>query len=175
MSARTRPHFAAGNDDVSGAKRAALHQHGRDRAAAAVEPRFDHGAFRRRFGFGFELEHFRLQRDHIEQLVEISLFFRRHVDFQHVAAQRLHLNFVLQQLRAHALGLGVRFVDLVHRHDDWHVRRLGMVDRLDGLRHDAVVGCHDENRHVGHLRTAGAHRRERLVTRRVEERDQRDH
>ena len=44
-----------------------------------------------------------------------------------------------------------------------------MVDRLDRLRHDAVVGGDDQHDEVGHLGAARAHRRERLVTRRVEE------
>ena len=39
------------------------------------------------------------------------------------------------------------------------------------LRHDAVVGGDDEDGDVRHLRAAGAHGRERLVARRVEERD----
>ena len=46
-----------------------------------------------------------------------------------------------------------------------------MRDRLFGLRHDAVVGGDDENRDVGNLRTARAHRRERFVTGRIDERD----
>ena len=40
-------HFGAGDDDVADPQRAALHQHGRDRAAAAIELGFDHGAFGR--------------------------------------------------------------------------------------------------------------------------------
>ena len=40
-------HFGAGDDDVADTQRAALHQHGRDRAAAAIELGFDHGAFGR--------------------------------------------------------------------------------------------------------------------------------
>ena len=47
-----------------------------------------------------------------------------------------------------------------------------VADRLDRLRHDAVVGGDDEHRDVGGLRTAGAHGGERLVPRRVDERDQ---
>ena len=39
--------FGAGDDDVADPQRAALDQHGRDRAAAAVELGFDHGAFGR--------------------------------------------------------------------------------------------------------------------------------
>jgi hypothetical protein len=40
-----------------------------------------------------------------------------------------------------------------------------------GLRHDAVVGGDHQDRDVGHLRTAGTHGREGLVTRGVDERD----
>ena len=48
---------------------------------------------------------------------------------------------------------------------------LRVVDRLAGLRHDAVVGGDDDDRDVGHLGAAGAHGGERLVARRVEEGD----
>ena len=44
-------------------------------------------------------------------------------------------------------------------------------DRLARLRYDAVVGGDDEDGDVGHLRAAGAHLGERLVTGRVDERD----
>ena len=46
-----------------------------------------------------------------------------------------------------------------------------MADRLERLGHDAVVRRDDDDRDVGDPRAAGAHRRERLVTRRVEEDD----
>ena len=43
--------------------------------------------------------------------------------------------------------------------------RLRVVDRLERLGHDAVVGGHDDHRDVGDLGAAGAHRGERLVAR----------
>ena len=46
-----------------------------------------------------------------------------------------------------------------------------MVDRLHRLRHDAVVGGDDEHDDVGDATGAGAHGGERLMARRVEERD----
>ena len=46
-----------------------------------------------------------------------------------------------------------------------------MVERLDRLRHDAVVGRDHEDREVGHLRTTCTHGGERLVTRGVDEGD----
>ena len=46
-----------------------------------------------------------------------------------------------------------------------------MVDGLDRLRHDAVVGRHDDDRNVRYGGTAGTHGREGFVARRIEERD----
>ena len=46
-----------------------------------------------------------------------------------------------------------------------------MIDRLNGLRHDAVVGCDDQHNNVGHVGAPRAHRSERGVTRRIDKRD----
>ena len=43
-----------------------------------------------------------------------------------------------------------------------------MMDRLDGLRHDAIIRRHDQYNQIGNLCAAGAHRREGLMTGRVE-------
>ena len=87
--------FGTGDDDVAGLERAALHQDGRHRPAAAIEPRLDHRAFGRAVRIGLELEDFRLQRDHVEQLVEVDLLFGGDLDFEHVAAERFDLDLVL--------------------------------------------------------------------------------
>ena len=46
-----------------------------------------------------------------------------------------------------------------------------MRNRLNGLRHDLVVGGDHDDHDVGDLRTAGTHGGERLVTGGIEERD----
>ena len=78
---------------------------------------------------------------------------------------------MLQQFGAHAFRPGVGLIDLVDRHDHRNLRRLGVMDRLDGLRHHAIVGCDHEDHDVGHLGAAGAHRGERGVARGVDEGD----
>ena len=132
-------------------QRAALDQHGRDRAAAAIELGFDHGAFGRAVRIGLEVEKFGLQPDGFEQLVEIDLLGGGHFDVEHVAAERFHLDLMLQQFGAHALGLGVRLVDLVDGDDHRHFRRLGVMDGFDRLRHDAVIGGNHQHDDVGDL------------------------
>ncbi len=46
-----------------------------------------------------------------------------------------------------------------------------MVERLDRLRHDTVIGSDHEDRDVGGLRTTSTHGGERLVARGVDEGD----
>ena len=108
---------------------------------------------------------------HLEQLVEIGLLGGRDFDVDHVAAQRFDLDLVLQQFGAHALRLGVRLVDLVDGDDHRHLRRLGVMDRLDRLRHDAVVGRNHQHHDVGDLGAARAHGGEGGVAGRVDEGD----
>ena len=46
-----------------------------------------------------------------------------------------------------------------------------MVDGLDGLRHDAIVSCHNDNNDIRYFRTTSTHGSKRFVTRSIEERD----
>ena len=104
-------------------------------------------------------------------VVEALVGLGADVDELDVAAPLGRLQAVLGHLGAHALGLRALLVDLVDRDDDRHFGGLGVVDRLLGLRLDAVVGGDHDHREVGHARAAGAHRGERLVAGRVEEGD----
>ena len=90
---------------------------------------------------------------------------------RHVAAVLLDDDAALGELGLDAVRLGVRLVDLVERDDDGHAGRARVVDGLDGLGHDAVVGGDDEHRDVRDPRATGTHRGERLVAGRVEEHD----
>ena len=163
--------FGAGHDDIAGLQGAALHQHGRDRAAAAVELGLDHGAFGRTVRIGLEVEDFGLQADHFEQLVDALLLQRRDFDVDDFAAHQFHLHLVLEQVGAHALRIGVGLVHLVDGDDHRDLRRLGVIDRLHRLRHDAVIGGDDQHHNVGDLGAARAHGGERRVARRIDEGD----
>ncbi len=78
-------------------------------------------------------------------------------DEHRVAAVLLGDEAELGELLAHLVGVGAVLVDLVDGDDDRHPGGLGVVQRLDRLGHDAVVGRDDEDGDVGHLRTAGTH------------------
>ena len=100
-----------------------------------------------------------------------GLLGRRDFDVNHIAAEQFDLHLVLQQFGAHAIRLGVRLVDLVDGDDHRDLRRLGVIDRLDRLRHDAVIGGDDQHDDVGHLGAARAHRREGGVAGRIDKGD----
>ena len=165
------PRVFARDDQVADAQRPLLDQDGRDGATRAIESRLDDVPLGELVRVRAQLEHLGLQRQHLEQLVDALLGLRRHVDVDRRAAPLLGDQVVLRQLGAHDVGVGARLVDLVHRDDDGDLRRLGVVDGLDRLRHRPVVGGDDQDDDVRHLRAAGAHRRERLVARRIQEHD----
>ncbi len=163
--------FGAGHHQVADPQRAALHQHGRYRAAAAVELGFDHGALGRTLRIGLEVEDFGLQSDHFQELVDIHFLGGGDFNVHHLTAERFDLDLVLQQFGAHARRVRVRLVDFVDGDDDRHLRRLGVMDRFHRLRHDAVVGGDHQHDDVGDLGAARAHGSEGGVAGRIDEGD----
>ena len=161
----------AGHDRVADLERAALDEHRDDGAAARVELGLDDDARRVGVRVGLEVLELGDDEDRLEQVLEVLVRLGRHVDELGVAAPLRRLQAALRELGAHARRVGALLVDLVDRDEDRHLGRLGVVDRLVGLRLHAVVGGDDDHRDVGDLRAAGAHGGERLVARRVEEGD----
>ncbi len=92
-----------------------------------------------------------------------------------VAAPLDRVQALLRQLAVDLVDVrgrvDVGHVDLVERHDDRHLGRLGVRDGLDRLGHHAVVGGDDQHDDVRDVGPAGPHGGERLVAGRVDERD----
>jgi hypothetical protein len=138
-----------------------------------IELRLDHGALGGTVGIGLQFHQFGLQRDILEQFVEALAGDRRNLDIEHVARHLFDDHLVLQQFGAHLVGIGAGLVDLVDRHDHRDPGRLGVVDRLDRLRHHRIIRGDDKDDDIGHLRATRPHRGEGGVARRVEEAQQR--
>src|SRR6266511_1424571 len=150
-------------------QRAALHEHRHDGPAAGVEVRFYHGPGGRCIRVRFQLLELGDQQDHLQQVVEPLLGLRRDVAVDGLPSPVLGIEVVLRELTPHLVGLGVGAIDLVDGDHHRDLRGARVVDRLDRLRHDTVVGRDDDHGEVGDLGPAGPHRRERLVSRGVEE------
>ena len=162
----------AGHDRVALAQRAALDEHRGDGAPALVQLALDDDTLRVLLGVRAQVQRgVGGQQDRREQLVEALAGGRGDVDEHRVAAVLLGHQAVLGELLTDLGGVGPLLVDLVHRDHDRHVGGLGVVERLDRLRHDAVVGRDHQDDDVGDLRASGTHRGERLVTRGVDEGD----
>ena len=65
----------------------------------------------------------------------------------------------------------MRLIDLIDGKYDRNAGSRSMVDRLDGLRHDIIVGSHNDNCDIRHLGSTGTHGGKGLVTRRIQEGD----
>ena len=138
-------------------QRAVLYQNGCDRAAALVELGLDDRTLGLTVGVCLEVRDFGGQQDHFEQVFNALAILCRDVADDGVAAPLLGHELILGQLLEHALGVCARLIDLIDRDNDRHLGRLGVVDGLDGLGHDAVVGCHNQDGDIGDLRAAGTH------------------
>ena len=156
---------------IAGMQRAVLHEQGCHRAAALIQLGLDDRAVRLAVGVGLKVGHLRGQQHHFKQVVDALTELGRDLADDGVAAPLLGYDVVLGQLLEHAVRVRARLVDLVDRHDNRHLGCLGVVDRLDGLRHDAVIRRNDQDRNIGYLRAARTHGRERCVARGIQEGD----
>ena len=125
---------------IAGSQRAVLHQHCGHRSAAAVELGFEHhtssGALRR----SFELAQVGDQGNHFHQQVQIGFLFRRHIYEHRLATPIFRHQPAIGELLFHAVRQSLRLIDFVHRHDDGNFRGVRVVNRLQCLRHHAVIG-----------------------------------
>ena len=160
------------NDEVfASLQRAVLHEHRCYWSAAAIEFRFQHYARSSSFRIRFQVLQIRNQADHFHQQVEIGLLLRRNFNEYCLTAPVFRHQAAIRELLLHAFRQRFRLIDLVHRHDDRHIRRARVIDRFQCLRHYAVVSRDYQYHDVRDLRAARTHARERFVTRRIEEHD----
>ena len=80
---------------------------------------------------------------------------------------------MLKQTLPHLLRVCAFLVDLVNRNDHRHISRLGMLDRFNRLRHQAIIGRNDQDNDVRNRRTALAHLGKGLMARSIKKSDDR--
>ena len=85
------------------------------------------------------------------------------------AAPLLRVQATFGQLGESSLYVGVGYVHLIQGDDNRHFGCSGVIDSLDGLRHDAIVGCNNKHDNIGHIGASGSHCREGLMPWRIEE------
>ena len=168
------PHAAihgAHHHHVAALEGPGLHQQRRHRAAALVQARLDDHALRGGTDRRLEFQHLGLQQDLLQQRIDAFAGLGRHGNHRRFTAEILGHDAVLQQVVLDPLRIGFMLVDLVDCNHQRHPGRLGVGDRLYGLRHGAVVRRHHQHDDIGHFRAARAHGCERFVAGRIQERD----
>ena len=162
----------AGHDRVTDAQRSGLDQHRGDGATTLVEVGFDGHTASVLVRVGPQVERRVGGQEHrLQKGVDVRALLGGDVDEHRLAAVLLGNEVVLGELLADLVGVGPLLVHLVDRDHDRHTGSLGVVERLNRLRHDAVIGGHHEDRNVGDTGTASTHGREGLVTGGVDEGD----
>ena len=146
-----------------------MHQEGGNCAAAFVQTCLNDDAFGWCIDRGGQLQNFGFEQDGFEQGVDIDAFFGGNVDKLYIAAPFVRHDFVRGQLLADTLWVGGFFIDFVDGNYYRHARGFGVGNRLDGLRHHAVVGCDHENHNVGCFCTTRTHGGKCFVTRSIQE------
>ena len=152
-----------GNDDIADLQGPALHEHSADRTTAAIKLGFNNDTLGRPVRVGLEIEDFSLQVDGFKKLIEIGALQGGNWNFQRLAAHALYHDLVLQQIGAHAIGVRLRFIDLVDGDNHWHAGSFGVIEGFDRLRHDAVIGRDHQHDDVSNFGAARTHGGERLV------------
>ena len=164
-------HAGTGDDDVALMQRAVLHQEGGHGAAPLVQPRLNDRALCGAVGVGLQLAHLGGEGEHFQQVLHAHAGFGGDGAHNGVAAPVLAHQAVLRELLLDALGVGLGFIHFVDGHDNGDACRLGVVNGLNRLGHNAVVRGHHQNGDVRDHGAAGAHGGEGLVTRGIQEGD----
>src|SRR3954466_16073905 len=146
-------------------------QHRRDGTLARIELGLDNGAFGSPIGIRLEVQNLSLEENAVEQLIDVRSLLCRDLGRQHLTAEFLEDDAMLQKLLLDAAGIRLRQIDLVDGDDERHGGVAGVRYRLDGLRHESVVSGDDQYNDIRDLRAASAHRRECLVAGRIKEAD----
>ena len=152
-------------------ERTVLDKKRRDGASGLIESCFEHAALTGSVRVGLELEHFGGQEHRLEKIVDAFAGLRGDLADLGLAAPISGSQTVLGQLCEDAVGICSVLIHLVDCHNNGNVRSLGVVDGLNRLRHDAVVGRDHEDRNIRAHCAARAHLGEGRVARGIEEGD----
>ena len=139
------PEHRADQEVVADPQRAVLNDHRGHGSLTAIELGFEHGARGQPIRVGLELAQIRNEQHHLQKLIDVLALDRGDVDEDRVAAPLLRHQAAIGELLLDPVGLRIGLVNLVDGDDHRHLGRFGVVDRLERLRHHAVVGGDDQD------------------------------
>ena len=151
-----------------------MHNNGCGWPATGLDLRFNDGSTRGSGRRRSKLHYFRLQRHHFEEVINAGTFGRGNRGHNCFSTPILWRQVVFLQLLFHFVNVGRGKIDFIYRDHDFDMgRSFGVVNSLDRLWHNAVIGGDDQHDDVSHIGPTRPHGRECRVARRVDEGDPR--
>ena len=163
--------IATNDERFTDSQGAALNNHGGDRSAPFIQFGFDHHSFTAEQRVCFQFHDFCLQEQVFKEVINSSSLQGRDLHVNCLSTPIFRQEAQVGQCFFDLIGLCVRFVNLVDSDKNRNTRRFRVVNRFFGLGFDSVIGGHNQNDNICHLRTPGPHGCEGFVSRRVEESD----
>ena len=155
----------ASDKSITNAQRTTGDKNGSNRATTTIKLGLKDVAGSKGRRIALKLQNICFKQDGFKQVINANFLLGRDV-YKHVgAAPLLRNDAMLGKLLAYTSGVRTGLIDLIDRNNNGYVRRLGMVDGLDGLRHHAVIRSNNQNNDIGYASTTSTHGGKGLVTR----------
>ena len=158
-------------DKVSHVKRTLLYQNGCHGTAALIQLCLDHKTSCASVGICLQLQDISGQQDRLQQILNALARLCRHGNKLRISAPVSCNQLILGQLLLYALNVCGGLINLIHGNNDLDAGCLCMVNRLNGLRHYAVVRCHHKDCNIRSVRAAHTHGGEGFMSGRIQEGD----
>ena len=152
------------NKSVADVERTARNQNSSNRAATTVKLSLKNVTRSKGVWVSLQLKDICLKNNGLEKIIDAQILLSRDVN-KHVLSAPLLRNYsILGELLADAGRICAWLINLVDSNYDWNTCSLCVVNRLNGLRHNAVVCSNNQNDNVGDLCTTSTHCGKGLVT-----------
>ena len=150
---------------------AVVHKHRSNVSATLVKRRLDNRTRGLAVGIGLQVKHIGLEQHLLHEFVHANTFLSRDILTLVLAAPILNKVVHVGQLLLDLLGISSGLINLVDGKDDGHTSSRRVIQGLNCLRHDAIIGSDNHNNDVGYLGTTGTHSSKCFVTRGIQEGD----
>ncbi len=152
-------------------QRTLLYEHRRHGTPAFVKLCLDHQTSRIPVGIRLQFQNLRCQKDRLKQVLKPLSGLGRYRNKLRGSAPVYRDQFIFRHLLFHPVNVRIGLINLVDGNDDLDPRRLGVINSLHRLGHNAVVRSHNKHRDIGRVGAAHAHCRKCLMARRIQEGD----
>ena len=152
-------------------QRTILYQHGCHRTTTTIQLGFNDSTLCLTVRVCPQLLHVCGQQYHFQQIFNADTLLCRDLADDGFTAPFLRYQFIFRQLLQYTIRIGIFLINLIDSNNNRNFGCLRMVDCFNGLRHNAVICCNNQNRNISNLCATGTHGRKCCMTRSIQEGD----